>query len=392
MLSVGELSLNSFTRSNSNSTMSSSDDNDTSRDDSYEYDTDRSVVLDPISDGSSDIDSDVEVPEQQSDRNDLNLNSISICSTHKPGKMIRTCQSCSVAFKIISDDRIIAKLFNELPASASDLKAKYRGRCDEIVPTMSLSDDVLDIVIDILNKGQFQGGRSTLADITKKYLVLPHHQHKKLSDDLENEEVFNKFKKDSRFRNIFRFQGEIRDCLKSFRLAERPVFSIMDMLNTELNDTRKFGESIGLVYPQNPPARCGVNVPRDSSSRITANSLSFDSKSKAEIFPIPDPENLFQFLQLDNRKEDAVLDYLENYRSSIQDKVMDFYKSVADTLNNLEDLLVFHFDLWSHCDASMKDLLRSKILSLLKDDVKQEVMDSFKKPGDSSGTLCGGTH
>ena len=358
--------------------MSSSDDSDTSRDDSYEFDTDRSVVSDPISDASSDIDSDVEVPEQS----DLDLNSISFCSTHKPGKMLRTCLSCSVAFKIISDDRIIAKLFSELPASASDLKAKYRGRCDEIVPTMFLSDDVLDIVIDILNKGQFQGGRSTLADITKKYLVLPHHQHKKLSDDLENEEVFNKFKKDSRFRNIFRFQTEIRDCLKSFRLAERPVFSIMDMLNTELNVTRNFGESIGLVYPQIPPARCGVNVPRDSSSRITANSLSFDSKSKAEIFPIPDPGNLFQFLQLDNRKEDAVLDYLENYRSSIQDKVMDFYKSVADTLNNLEDLLVFHFDLWSHCDASMKELLRAKLVSLFKGDVRDAILRSIKSDKD----------
>ena len=175
--------------------MSSSNYSDTSRDDSSEFDTDRSVVIDPNSDSSSDdIDSDVEVPEQESDKKDVNLNSVRFCSTHKPGKMIRTCQSCSVALTIISEDGIISKLFDESPATT--LKAKYRGRCDEIVPTMSLSDDVLDIVIDNLNKGQFQGGRSTLADITKKYLVLPHHQHKKLTDDLKNEEVFNKFRRD----------------------------------------------------------------------------------------------------------------------------------------------------------------------------------------------------
>ena len=367
--------------------MSSSEYSDTSRDDSSEFDTDRSVVLDPNSDSSSDIDSDVEVPEQESDKKDVNLSSVRFCSTHKPGKMIRTCQSCSVALTIISDDGIISKLFDESPAST--MKAKYRGRCDEIVPTMSLSDDVLDTVIDILSKGQFQGGRSTLADITKKYLVLPHHQHKKLTDDLKNEEVFNKFKRDSRFRNIFRFQAEIRDCLKSFRLAERPVFSIMDMLNTELNVTRKFGESIGLVYPLNPPARCGVNVPRESSSRTAANSLSFDSNSKADIFPIPDLTNLFEFLQLNVREEDAVLDFLKNYRSSIQEKVLDFYKSVSETLNNLEDLLVFHFDLWSHCDASMKELLRAKIASLFKGDIKEAILSSFKTDKDAG--LFGGT-
>ena len=48
--------------------MSSSDYSDTSRDDSSEFDTDRSVVLDLISDSPSDIDSDVEVPEQESDK------------------------------------------------------------------------------------------------------------------------------------------------------------------------------------------------------------------------------------------------------------------------------------------------------------------------------------
>ena len=163
----------------------------------------------------------------------------------------------------------------------------------------------------------------------------------------------------------------------------------MDMLNIELNVTRKFGESIGLVYPQNPPARCGVNVPRESSSRTATNSLSFDSNSKADIFPIPDPANLFEFLQLNVREEEAVLDFLKNYRSSIQEKVLDFYKSISDTLNNLEDLLVFHFDLWSHCDASMKELLRAKIASLFKGDIKETILSSFKTDKDAG--LFGGT-
>ena len=236
--------------------------------------------------------------------------------------MVRTCKSCSVALKIISDSRIVSKLFDE--PSTSGLKSRYGGRCDDVIPTMSLSDEVLDTVLDILSKGQFKGGRTTFADITRKYLVLPHPQHKKLTDDLMNEEVFNKLKRDKRHRNIFRFQGEIRDCLKYFRLSERPVFSIMDMLNTKLSVTRKFGESIGLIYPLIPPSRSGVNVPRDSSSRISSDNLKFDSKTG--IFPVPDITGLFDFLQLDRREEDEVMQFLENYRSSIGEKVLDFYR------------------------------------------------------------------
>ena len=83
------------------------------------------------------------------------------------------------------------------------------------------------------------------------------------------------------------------------------------------------------------------------------------------------------------------MDFLKNYRSSIQEKVLDFYKSVSETLNNLEDLLVFHFDLWSHCDASMKELLRAKIASLFKGDIKEAILSSFKTDKDAG--LFGGT-
>ena len=277
--------------------MSSSYSDDTSEDDYSEYDTDRPVFSDPVSDSPSEDDDDI--PEDESAKDGFDLNSVSFCSTHKPGKMVRTCKSCSVALKIISDSRIVSKLFDE--PSASGLKSRYGGRCDDVIPTMSLSDEVLDTVLDILSKGQFKGGRTTFADITRKYLVLPPHQHKKLTDDLMNEEVFNKLKRDKRHRNIFRFQGEIRDCLKYFRLSERPVFSIMDMLNTKLSVTRKFGESIGLIYPLIPPSRSGVNVPRDSSSRISSDNLKFDSKTG--IFPVPDITGLFDFLLLDRREE-----------------------------------------------------------------------------------------
>ena len=78
--------------------------------------------------------------KQESAEDGLDLNSVRFCSTHKPGKMVGTCKSCSVALEIISDSRIVSKLFDE--PSTSGLKSRYGGRCDDVIPTMSLSDEV----------------------------------------------------------------------------------------------------------------------------------------------------------------------------------------------------------------------------------------------------------
>ena len=63
---------------------------------------------------------------------------------------------------------------------------------------------------------------------------------------------------------------------------------------------------------------------------------------------------------------------------------------MSDTLNNIEDLLIFHFDLWSHCDAFMKELLRAKLAFLFKEDIKEAIRSSSIK-SDKDGGLFGGT-
>ena len=211
---------------------------------SDQYDSDWSETDSDVSsiDGASDNGDD------KSNNRDVDINSVCFCSTHKPGKMTRGCNSCSVALKMVSDETLIARLFGETSpqavASTSDVKIRYSGRCDEIMPTMVLSDDVLDTVADILGQGQFQG-RSTWSEIIKKYLVLPRSQHDKLSGDLKSEDIFNKFRKQKKYNYVFKYQGEVHDCLKNFRLSERPIFSVVDLLNTELINVRKFREGIG---------------------------------------------------------------------------------------------------------------------------------------------------
>ena len=318
---------------------------------------------------------------------EVDLKSFAFCKTHIPGKLDRSCPQCIVALSVVTDATLVSRLFGDSVANTSDLKSRFGKRCDEVVPTMNLDPDTMATVEQMLSQGQFHS-KSIWNEIVKKHLTLPLTQHKSLTDDLKNEDVFNNLRHDPNFKNVFKYQGEIRECMKSYRLASRPIFSLVQIVNNQLCAVRKFGVKIGLKFPDSPPGRSGVNVPRDNGE--TPNMLSFSSAE--DVIPTPDLSELFDSLNLDQDDQLRITSAMEDYRVDVGKQIVDFFESVSEALNNIDDLLIFHFQLYGHCDASMKEVLRNKILSLLKDDVKHEVMNSLKKPGESSGTLCGGTH
>ena len=332
--------------------------------------------------------------ESDSDYAEVDLKSFQFCKTHQPGEMRKSCQDCSMALKVISDKSLISRLFvnsgpdnvNASSSASSGMKSRFKGRCDQVIPTMSLSEEMMDTAKDLLSKGKFTS-KAAWNDVVKKHLVLPDHQHAALSGDLRSEDVFNKFRKDRRFKNIFKYQAELRDCIKFYRLAERPVFSVVDILNSQLTSVRKFGEDIGLKYPDSAPPRSGnVSVPRHA--RSTANILDFSSA--ADAMPIP-AELLDSIDWSRDDDKDKIIDAMEEYRIVMGKKFVSFYSSISDAINNMEDLMIFHFDLWSHCDASMKELLRSKLASLFKNDVRNEILSSLNSKSDKDGGIFGGT-
>ena len=291
---------------------------------------------------------------------------------------------------MVPDRTLVARLFGDSSLeddTTSGVKTRYMGRCDETVPTMSISDEVLDTVADILSQGQFKG-RSTWHEVVKKYLVLPQSQHDKLTDDLKSEDVFNKFRKQKRFGAVFKYQGEVHDCLKNLRLSERPIFSCVELLNTQLSKVRKFGWDIGLTYPVVPPSRSGANVPRDRGAGTAVDTLKFDSKS--DIIPCPQLLEFLHDVDLDRDTKKEIFEIVENYRESLSDKIVEFYNSVSDTLNQMDDYLIFHFDLFSHVNASMKELMRARLASLFKNDVRDEILSMIRKADKSSNGIFGG--
>ena len=45
--------------------------------------------------------------------------------------------------------------------------------------------------------------------------------------------------------------------------------------------------------------------------------------------------------------------------------------------------------MYGHCDASMKDLLRSKLMGLFNSNVRNEIMSNLNK-SEEPGGICGG--
>ena len=83
---------------------------------------------------------------------------------------------------------------------------------------------------------------------------------------------------------------------------------------------------------------------------------------------------------------------LEAYRSDVGKSFMELLNSHFEFLSSTEDLLIFYSDLYSHCDGSLRELIRKKVASLFKQDVKSDVLlqSSNKKLDEKPSGLFGG--
>ena len=267
----------------------------------------------------------------------------------------------------------------------SALFSRYSGRCDEVQPTIKLSDFVVDLAHDVLTKGKFRNQKDW-DRIVRKYLTLPTSQYEKLSQDIQLEDVFDQFKYDKRYKNLFKYHKEARSALKDLRIAQRPVFAVIQRLNRELIRLRDIGEDCGLEFPANAPARSGKSVPRDG--RKVLDKLRVESTD--ELFSVPDTIDFAArhgYVATQELQEMFV-----NYREDIIKKFTYLYTSVSDAFTNIDDYMIFYIDLYSHCDAAFRDLLRERIATIFKAPIKAEILkkSSAKKLKDKPKGLYGG--
>ena len=267
----------------------------------------------------------------------------------------------------------------------SALFSRYSGRCDEVQPTIELSDFVVKLAHDVLTKGKFRNQKDW-DRIVRKYLTLASSQYEKLSQDIKLEDMFDQFKYDKRYKNLFKYHKEARNALKDLRIAQRPVFAVIQRLNKELLRLRDIGEACGLDFPEEAPVRSGKAVPRDG--RKLLDKLKFVSTN--ELFTVPDTADFANRHGYVATQE--LQDMFDNYRADIVNKFTYLYSSASDAFTNIDDYMIFYIDLYSHCDATFRDLLRERMATIFKAPIKAEILkkSSTKKLKDKPKGLYGG--
>ena len=342
----------------------------------YERDSDRSLFSDDYSSSGKEDSND---DSSQS----FEFDNIVLCKTHKVGNMTNDCAQCATVLKRFTDPDMFKKLTGDTKESGggdaqsggNTSLSRYLQRCDEPTPTLHLSAESLGLAKEIFTRGVFKD-KTKWKETIKDYLLLPPSHHEELLIDLQTEPLFDRIKNEKRFNNVFKFHQELKASLCNLRLSQRPLFSLVENINKELDTARQFGERIGINFPRTAPPRSGSNVPR---TRKVLDNLAFDNGDK--IFPVPDIIE-FQFrYNLDPEQAVAVSTLFDNYRADVKEKMLEIYSSHCSTLTMCDDLLIFYLDLYSHCDASLRYLLREKLASLFKINVKNDILSDKYKDG-----------
>ena len=345
----------------------------------HEYDDGR----DSAEDGEVESQDD-EAEEDQKDSKFVDLSLLTLCSEHKPGSMSHNCKSCAGALKLISDPGLVKKLTAN--GGTSSLVSLYSGRCDEIVPSLLLKSETVELARAVFTKGQFRDKKSW-NECVKNHLTLPTAQHDQLNADIKSEDVLNKFHKEKRFKNIFRYHQEMVDCMRSLRISQRPLFSLVEKTNDGFDIIKNLGIEAGVEFSINPPLRHSDIVPtegRKVPDRL--NVASFEN-----LLPRHDVSQLIKDAKLSDEQASCVIDHVESYRNDVADKYVHLFNATSSMIADTEDLLIFYTNLYSHVDGGLRELVRDRVASLFRADIKTDVLSKTRsRDNDKPSGLFGG--
>ena len=267
----------------------------------------------------------------------VDISKYHFCPDHKAGSMKKDCATCSAALSVISDPELVNRLLSITDTKAVNLE-RYKVRCDDVEQTMFLSPSIVELAKETFNGGKFRD-RKVWKYLVKKYLTISHSDHLKLTEDISTEDVFDKFHWDKKYNYIFKFMSDMKDAMKDLRLAQRLLFSSIQNLSTDMTDLRKFGEDIGIVFPESAPARKGANVPRTGGKVPDL----LDYESYENIFPCPDLVQFVEDSQLSDNESELLEKIFGKYREGVVKTFMAMFKTQATALTSYDDNLYNNF-------------------------------------------------
>ena len=295
---------------------------------------------------------------------------LKLCPNHNRGEMTKTCQSCSAAFALIKDKKIIAKLSGN--SDSSDLLSRYSGKCDAIETTLFLASDTVKLAQNVFTRGTFRD-KKVWSDIVKNYLTLPHDQHEDLNLDIQSENILKKFKSEKRFQHLFSYQRDLADSLRSLRIGQRPLFAVIERTNTDIDGLRSIADRAGFSFPQVAPVKDGVNVPRNGN--LVPDKLKYTDVKNVLPLPLSDIMDFVHENNLSQEAVEALSKLFDNYRELVVSMFVEMFTLFSTYINSVEDYLQFYTQIYSHCDATIRNLIRNKVASLFKDNVKSDILE-----------------
>ena len=309
-------------------------------DDDLRVDQDQNEVDDSTSgsDSSEDVESaDIDRAPTRKVK-DIDVSKLVLCPKHKSGYMVpESCDICASNLSFVNDQDVVKKL---TARTNSSLVSKYSGRCDVLEPTLPLSDDTIQLALGIYTKGVFKDTRQWV-EVIRKHLTIANDKHEMLNADIQYEDVLNKFKKEPRFNGIFRVASDLAKCIKNLRISTRPLLSLMEKVNGDMDKVRAIGQDNGMVFPdiESAPVRTGSNVPRNG--RTLRDSLYYSKEGVQDLFKDSTPDLSEFYEQLNHNSAIKLRDVFESFRSSVGDQFLKLFDLIAAILNLSEDQLIF---------------------------------------------------
>ena len=294
------------------------------------------------------------------------------CPKHKPGQMSTQCKSCSKALAMIKPEMVKGLI----APSGSSLLERYSGRSDEPAPTLEFTPQIMEFVEKVFNSGPYTN-KLHFGELVKKCINLPPKQHEKTVKDLKLESFVYALESDPRYKFVFGFRRDLGEVLRIFRIVQRPLFVVTSEVDSCLSEVKELASSAGLVFPSSPPPRANAtNFPKALPDTLFVEDADL-------LMPLPVLKTTLAGVS--DGLSEADRDIIRNNERELSNEIMEYRKSVVHHYMALFNLIAtkfgrcdgwfnFYWDMYGHCDATLKDLIRSKFASLFKPEVRKELL------------------
>ena len=317
---------------------------------------------------------------------------IKFCDEHKVDVAPSTCVTCRLVSRTVRGPVLpeLIKLIKAKAADTTEIPAaaqRFATRIDEKPPTLTLSESDMSLAQSLFGRGKMVPP-TMFDDLTREYLFLPQGQNEALTRSVQLEKMFLKFKKDKSHANIFQYVEQMAKVAKHLRISERPVVLAMGELTRFMNAVKMNGKNLGFLYPAQGPM-VQLMGPRKFQDQLAYQQL--------PVLPLPmlSLDSLLTNTSVSSQDKEiiaanllAVEVTLKEHMRDLSNKLGLFMDTVSGGVNRLDSFLVFHMDLFAHCDGEVAELMRDKAANLFSPTYRSAVK-GVGKAGEISSAPAG---